>query len=63
MSMSEQNVAWALAAPPGHGDSFGDTVVGEWPSWLSTVAICIVALGVGLAAASSNQGNKREKAK
>jgi drug/metabolite transporter (DMT)-like permease len=31
--------------------------LGEWPSWPSAIAICIIALGVGLAAASSNQGN------
>jgi hypothetical protein len=28
-------------------------------AWLSTAAICILALGVGLAAASSNQRNKK----
>ena len=34
-------------------------VLGEWPSWLSAAAICIIALGVGLAATSSNQANKK----
>jgi drug/metabolite transporter (DMT)-like permease len=34
-------------------------VLGEWPSWLSAAAVCILALGVGLAAASFNQGNKK----
>ena len=31
-------------------------VLGDWPS---AAAICIIALGVGLAATSSNQGNKK----
>jgi drug/metabolite transporter (DMT)-like permease len=31
----------------------------ERPSWPSAAAICIVALGVGLAATSSNQDNKK----
>jgi drug/metabolite transporter (DMT)-like permease len=34
-------------------------VLGEWPSWPSAAAICIIGLGVGLAATSSNQGNKK----
>jgi drug/metabolite transporter (DMT)-like permease len=34
-------------------------VLGEWPSWPSATAICIIALGVGLAATSSNQANKK----
>jgi drug/metabolite transporter (DMT)-like permease len=34
-------------------------VLGEWPSWPSAAAICVIALGVGLAATSSNQGNKK----
>jgi drug/metabolite transporter (DMT)-like permease len=34
-------------------------VLGELPSWPSAAAICIIALGVGLAASSSNQGNKK----
>lgn len=37
-------------------------VLGEWPSWPSAAAICVIALGVGLAATSSNQTTKREKA-
>lgn len=34
-------------------------VLGEWPSCPSATAICILALGVGLAATSSNKGNKK----
>jgi drug/metabolite transporter (DMT)-like permease len=34
-------------------------VLGEWPSWPSATAICIIALGGGLAAASSNQGSNK----
>lgn len=34
-------------------------VLGERPSWPSAAAICIIALGVGLAATSSNQDNKK----
>jgi drug/metabolite transporter (DMT)-like permease len=34
-------------------------VLGERPSWSSAAAICVIALGVGLAATSSNQGNKK----
>jgi drug/metabolite transporter (DMT)-like permease len=38
-------------------------ILGEWPSWPSAVAVCVIALGVIFAAASGNQGNtKREKA-
>jgi len=36
------------------------SILGEWPSWPSATASCIIALGVGLAAASSNQANERE---
>ena len=38
-------------------------VLGELPSWPSAAAICIIALGVGLAASSSNQGNKKGESK
>jgi drug/metabolite transporter (DMT)-like permease len=34
-------------------------VLGEWPSWPSAVAICILALGVGLAATSSKQADQK----
>src|ERR1700739_613569 len=34
-------------------------VLGEWPSWPSAAAICIIALGVCLAATSSNQAKKK----
>jgi drug/metabolite transporter (DMT)-like permease len=34
-------------------------VLGEWPSWPSAAAICVIATGVGLAATSSNQDNKK----
>lgn len=34
-------------------------VLGEWPSWPSAAAICIIALGVGLAATASNQDDKK----
>jgi drug/metabolite transporter (DMT)-like permease len=34
-------------------------VLGEWPSWPSAAAICILALGVGLAATSSRQADKK----
>ena len=34
-------------------------VLGEWPSWPSAAAIFVIAMGVGLAATSSNQDNKR----
>ena len=34
-------------------------VLGEWPSWPSAAAICIIALGGALAATSSNQDNKK----
>jgi drug/metabolite transporter (DMT)-like permease len=34
-------------------------VRGEWPSWPSAAAICIIGLGVVLAAASANQANKK----
>jgi drug/metabolite transporter (DMT)-like permease len=38
-------------------------VLGEWPSWPSAAAVCVIALGVILAAASGNEGSKeREKA-
>jgi hypothetical protein len=36
-------------------------VLGEWPSWPSAAAICIIALEVGLAATSSNQDNKKRE--
>ncbi|HZC96852.1 MAG TPA: DMT family transporter, partial [Bradyrhizobium sp.] len=34
-------------------------VLGEWPSWPTAAAICVIALGVVLAAASANQVNKK----
>jgi hypothetical protein len=34
-------------------------VLGEWPSWPTAAAICVIALGVVSAAASANQGNKK----
>jgi drug/metabolite transporter (DMT)-like permease len=34
-------------------------VLDEWPSWPSAAAIFIIALGVALAATSSNQDNKK----
>lgn len=34
-------------------------VLGEWPSWPTAAAICVIALGVVLAAASANPGNKK----
>lgn len=33
--------------------------LGEWPSWPSAAAICIIALGVGLAATSSKKGESQ----
>ena len=37
-------------------------VLGEWPSWPSAAAIFVIAMGVGLAATSSNQDNKKGEA-
>ena len=37
-------------------------VLSEWPSWPSAAAICIITLGVGLAASRPTKLTKREKA-
>jgi drug/metabolite transporter (DMT)-like permease len=37
-------------------------VLGEWPSWPSAAAIFVIAMGVGLAATSSNQDKKKGEA-
>jgi len=36
-------------------------VLGDWPSWPSAAAICVIATGAGLAATSSNQDNKKRE--
>jgi drug/metabolite transporter (DMT)-like permease len=54
-----QAAAVIIALMPVAATLFAIPVLGEWPSWPSTAAICFIALGGGLAATSSNQANNR----
>lgn len=53
--LGPQAAAVMIALMPVVATLLAIPVLGEWPSWPSTAAICIIALGVALAATSSNQ--------
>ena len=46
-----------VALVPVAATLFAIPVLGEWPSWPSGAAICVIALGVAMAAGSANQFN------
>lgn len=46
-----------VALVPVAATLFAIPVLGEWPSWPSGAGICVIALGVVMAAGSANQGN------
>jgi hypothetical protein len=48
----------SLSAPLKSAETlYAIPVLGEWPSWPSGAVICVIALGVVVAAGSANQGN------